>query len=160
MQRRLPSCLRLWQSTAVPGSSHLLIAIKAPACLPASANLSLLPFFPPISLLVFNFILHFTLSSHLSPFSSNHPSRKYRAKPLLCCLAFYMRQKHVKTGTQPDNFCFCLPAAVLPRQCWRWLVVRQDRDITFSVPATTRKTDSLRWKDALRRSVDAGSSPI
>lgn len=157
----LPSC-RGGTVTAYScgwGPPVCCITIKAPACLPVYANLSFLPFFPSISLLVFHFILHFTLSSHLSPFSSNHPSRKYHAKPLLYCLAFYMRQNMLRQGHSQATSAFaCLQQSFLGNvgdHCW-W-----DRTETkFLVPATTRKTDSLRWKVAFRRLVDVRSSAV
>lgn len=131
-RRTLPSCQggTVTAYSCGCGPPVCCITIKALACLPVYANLSLLPPFPSISLLVFHFILHFTLSRHLSPFSSNHPSRKHHAKPLLYCLAFYMRQNMLRQGHSQITSAF-VPAALLPLPCWRSLLVRKDRGKIF-----------------------------
>lgn len=112
------------------------------------------PFFLPS-------LLHFTLFSHLSPFSPNHPSRKYHAKFLLYCLTFYMRQNMLRQGHSQVTSAFaCLPAAVLPRWWWRSFLVRQDRDIKFFGASHNHKDRQSEMEGSLRRLVDACISLI
>lgn len=138
------------------GPSVCCITTKPPACLPACAKLSPLPFIPSISLLVFHFMLCFTLCSHLSPFSSNHPSRKYHGKPLLYCLAFYMRQTGLKQGRGQITSVFAFLHKTFPGDV-EIIAGETGQGHKILSASHNRKAGSVRWKGALRRLVDVCS---